>query len=84
VAVRRLSKSTAVLFVVAAIALVIVVGTSPVASRQALFNSAWLAAGTLALALPLGTLLAVLIARCDVFGRRSALTAIVVLLVTPL
>jgi iron(III) transport system permease protein len=50
----------------------------------ALINSAILATGSLAIALPLGTLLAVFIARYNVAGRRTAAAALGLLLFLPL
>jgi iron(III) transport system permease protein len=68
----------------AAIVLLAVWAVSPTASRQALANSAILAAGATAIALPLGTLLAVLLARFDLPGRRLAAAALGLLLFLPL
>jgi len=53
-------------------------------SRTLLSNSLFLAAGTTALALPLGTLLAAVIARTDVAGRRLLAVMLGVLLILPL
>jgi iron(III) transport system permease protein len=69
----------------AAIAALVAIGTfSPSATRQAMLNSAILAAGTMAIAVPLGTLLAVLIGRYDLPGRRIAAACLGVLLFLPL
>ena len=68
----------------AAIALTIIGALAPPGSRRALVNSAILAAGAVAIALPLGTLLAVLLARFDVPGRRVAIACLGVLLFLPL
>jgi iron(III) transport system permease protein len=57
---------------------------SPADTRLALANSAKLAAGATAIALPLGTLLAVLIARVDLPGRRFAAASLGLLLFLPL
>src|SRR5438067_7357590 len=51
---------------------------------MALINSAILAVGAVAIALPLGTLLAVLITRYDLPGRRLAAVSIGMLLFLPL
>src|SRR3954452_13053715 len=51
---------------------------------MALVNSAILAAGASAIALPTGTLLAVLLARYEVAGRRIAAACIILLLFLPL
>ena len=68
----------------AALALLALWAVSPRASKQALANSIILAAGTTAIALPLGTLLAILIARCDLPGRRLAAAGLGLLLFLPL
>lgn len=68
----------------AALALLAVWVLSPASARHAIANSAILALGTTAIALPLGTLLAVLIARCDLPGRRFAAACLGVLLFLPL
>ena len=57
---------------------------SPADTRRALANSAVLAAGTTAIALPLGTLLAVLVTRLDLPGRRLAIAGLGLLLFLPL
>ena len=54
------------------------------ASRLMLFNSALLAAGACIVALPLGTLLATLIARTDIAARRQLGVMLGLLLVLPL
>jgi iron(III) transport system permease protein len=51
---------------------------------MALLNSAILAAGSTAIALPLGTLMAILLTRYDLPGRRVALACLGVLLFLPL
>jgi len=61
-----------------------ILASAPSIGRQALENSAILAAGAVALALPLGTLLAVLLARYDIALRRAALAAVAALLFVPL
>src|SRR5262245_7771530 len=57
---------------------------SPPDARRALVNSTILAAGTTAIALPLGTLLAVLLTKLNVPGRRLATACLGVLLFLPL
>src|SRR5437660_987480 len=72
---------------VAAIAILVVAliaCLSPAEAGRALANSAVLTAGAVAIALPVGTLLAVIIARCDVLGRRPAAASLGVLLFLPL
>jgi len=69
------------LLIVALLALGIL---SPPATRQAFFNSAILAAGATAIAVPPGALLAVLITRYDLPGRRMAAACLGVLLFLPL
>src|SRR5688572_17758680 len=49
-----------------------------------LINSAMLAAGAVGIALPLGTLLAVLLTRYNLPGRRTAIACLGVLLFLPL
>ena len=68
----------------AAVALTAIGLLSPSDTRLALLNSARLAAGATAIALPLGSLLAILIARFDLPGRRLAAAALGVLLFLPL
>jgi iron(III) transport system permease protein len=51
---------------------------------ELLRNTAVLAGGAIAIALPLGTLLAVLVARCDMPGRRVAMACLGLLLFLPL
>src|SRR5438477_6161216 len=51
---------------------------------MSVINSAILAVGSVSIALPLGTLLAILLARFDVPGRRIAAAAVGVLLFLPL
>lgn len=50
----------------------------------AIINSCWLAAGSALLALPCGTLLALLLARYEVVGRRAAVACLGLLLLLPL
>src|SRR3954453_12799559 len=57
---------------------------SPAEGRRALVNSAVLAVGAALLALPTGTLLALLIARFDLLGQRAAAACLGVLLFLPL
>ena len=61
----------------------VLLGSDPL-SRSLLINSLVLAAGTCAVAIPLGTILAVVIARTDVAGRRLAAAGVGLLLVLPL
>src|SRR5687767_4625934 len=68
----------------AAIALLALWALSPPSTQRALANSALLAAGATAIALPIGTLLALLIGRCDLPGRRWAAAGLGVLLFLPL
>lgn len=72
-----------VLFAAAA-ALTAIGVLSPADTQRALVNSAQLAVGATAIALPLGTLLAILITRLDLSGRRLAAAALGVLLFLPL
>jgi iron(III) transport system permease protein len=68
----------------AAVALLTIGLLSSGGTRQAMANSAILAVGTTAIALPLGTLLAVLLTRFDLVGRRVAAAGLGVLLFLPL
>jgi iron(III) transport system permease protein len=68
----------------AVMALAVIILLAPVESRRAMLNSAILAAGATAIALPLGTLLAVLLTRFDLPGRRVAAACLGVLLFLPL
>jgi len=68
----------------AAAALAAIWLASPGDTRRALANSLELAAGATLIALPLGTLLAILIARFDLPGRAAAAAGLVVLLFLPL
>lgn len=70
------------LFAVCALAAIGVL--SPRDTQRALTNSARLAAGATAIALPIGTLLAILIAKLDLPGRRIAAAVVGVLLLLPL
>lgn len=76
---RLLAVPLAAAAILAAIGLL-----SPADTRLALANSAKLAAGATAIALPLGTLLAVVIARVDLPGRRLAAAGLGLLLFLPL
>src|SRR5262245_3796936 len=81
--IRRLSASLVV--PLAAIAALAAIGIcSPTDTQRALINSAKLAAGATAIALPLGALLAVLIGRLDLPGRPLAAAALGLLLFLPL
>jgi iron(III) transport system permease protein len=68
----------------AAFILALVVVLSLPATRIVLLNSAWLAGGAAAIALPLGTLLAVLLTRWELPGRRLAIAGLGLLLFLPL
>jgi iron(III) transport system permease protein len=81
---RRVRFSTSIALLAAIAALVAVGVSSPSAARRALYSSAILAAGTMAIALPIGMLLAVLITRFDLPGRRYAAAGLGVLLFLPL
>ncbi|MCI0360927.1 MAG: hypothetical protein L0211_20810, partial [Planctomycetaceae bacterium] len=70
--------------VVAGIVLAGIVALSPPVTRRVIFNSAWLALGSTAIALPVGTLLAVLLARLELPGRRLAIACLGLLLFLPL
>lgn len=80
---RVLSTQYLVLFV-ALFVLLAIAAISPPPTRRALANSALLAAGATAIALPLGGLLAVLLTRCDFFGRRACAMLLGMLLFLPL
>jgi iron(III) transport system permease protein len=83
-AAKPLASRSLVVLLAAAVVLLAVWAASPAASQRALANSAILAAGATAIALPLGTILAILIARFDLPGRRLAAAALGLLLVLPL
>jgi iron(III) transport system permease protein len=68
----------------AAVVLLGIVLLAPSGTRRILLNSLWLAGGAVAIALPLGTLLAVLLTRTRVPGRPVAAAAIGLLLLLPL
>lgn len=68
----------------AATALVPFLLTTSTRERGLAINTLWLAAGTCAISLPIGTLLAVLIARCDIAGRKLLVLLVAVLLFMPL
>jgi iron(III) transport system permease protein len=80
----RFANRMLVLLLAGCIVLLAVWAASPSPSQRALTNSAILAAGATAIALPLGTLLAVLIARFDLPGRQLAAAALGLLLFLPL
>jgi iron(III) transport system permease protein len=65
-------------------ALAVLAASAPLSTRSLLANSAMLAGGTTAIALPLGLLLAVLIGRFDLPGRRAAAVLLGLLLFLPL
>jgi ABC-type Fe3+ transport system permease subunit len=81
---KRLTNRSLGVLLAAGLALLALWTTSPAASQRAIANSAILAAGTTAIALPLGTLLAVLIARFDLPGRRFAAACLGLWLFLPL
>lgn len=68
----------------AAAAATLLVATASDAARQAVLQSALLAAAVAGMAVPVGTLLAVLIVRTELPGRQAAAWLIVLLLLTPL
>jgi iron(III) transport system permease protein len=70
--------------VIAVAALAVICVLSPPDSRRAMANSAVLAAGATAIALPLGALLAVLLARFELPGRPIAAVLLGLLLFLPL
>jgi iron(III) transport system permease protein len=78
-----LDRSRCVLLA-AAVLLSGIVVLSPPATRRVLLNSAWLAGGAAAIALPIGTLLAVLLTRWELPGRRLAIACLGLLLFLPL
>jgi iron(III) transport system permease protein len=80
---RQLIRSRFVL-ALATLALGAVAALSPPGTRRVLANSALLALGSAAIALPAGTLLAVLLARFELPGRRLAVVCIGLLLFLPL
>ncbi|MDX1946494.1 MAG: ABC transporter permease subunit [Pirellulaceae bacterium] len=69
---------------IGAIALAVLVGFSPDGTRRMLANSALLAAGATAIAWPVGTLLAVLLVKVELPGRRAAAVLVGMLLLLPL
>jgi iron(III) transport system permease protein len=69
---------------IAGVVLVVIIALSPPATRRVLLNSAWLALGSAAIALPVGTLLAILLARLELPGRRWATACLGLLLFLPL
>ena len=70
--------------VLAAVLLGGIIAFSPPATRRIILNSAWLALSAAAIALPLGTFLALLLMRFAVGGRRLAAACLVLLLFLPL
>src|SRR3954466_5684094 len=80
----RPQTSTIVVLIGAAVSIAAIVVAAPAESQRAMANSAILASGALAIALPLGTALALLVARIRLPGRRFAGAAIGVLLFLPL
>ena len=72
------------LLAAAAVVLAIVIAIAPPGTRRVLANSAILALGSAFIALPIGTLLAVLLTRYDLPLRRAAVAALGLLLFLPL
>ena len=81
---KRLLTSSLAVPLAAVLILLALWAASPPTAQRAIYNSAILAAGATAIALPLGTLLAILIARCDLPGRQLAAAALGLLLLLPL
>ena len=81
---QRFRSQPQIWLAVAAAVLAAIVVLSPAPTRRMLSNSAILAAGATAIALPLGTLLAVLLVKVDLPGRRAAAACLGVLLFLPL
>jgi iron(III) transport system permease protein len=81
---KRIVSAPLAVPLAAAIGLLALWSFSPTATQRTLANSALLAAGATAIALPIGTLLAVLIGRFDLPGRRIAAACLGVLLFLPL
>lgn len=81
---ERLTTGTWIVLLAAGVALLALWAVSPAAAQRAIANSAVLAAGATAIALPLGTFLAVLMLRCDLPGRNVAAAALGLLLFLPL
>src|SRR5262245_14453986 len=75
---------TIVLLLATAATVIAIIVAAPAASQRAIANSAILAGGALAIALPIGTALAILLTRFSLPGRRFAAAAIGVLLFLPL
>jgi ABC-type Fe3+ transport system permease subunit len=69
---------------VAAVVLVGIAALAPPGTRRVLANSALLALGSAAIALPIGTLLAALLMRLALPGRRLAMACLGLLLFLPL
>src|SRR5262245_53566070 len=76
--------STIVLLLAATATVAAIVVAAPAASQRAIANSAMLAGGALAIALPFGTALAILLAQLSLPGWRFVAAAIGVLLFLPL
>src|SRR5436309_5407914 len=83
-ALKPLWRSKWFLLLALAILLAAIGWLSPGEARRALANSVLLAVGTALIALPMGTLLALLIARFELVGRRAAAVCLGVLLFLPL
>jgi iron(III) transport system permease protein len=80
----RLFRTEQVVLAGSFLLLLLAFAATSAATRRTLINSAILAAGATAIALPLGTLLAVLLSRYDLPGRRAAIACLGVLLFLPL
>lgn len=72
------------LLLLASAGVVLVMATASAATRRAVMQSAILAGAAAAVAVPLGTLLAVLVVRTALPGRRAAMWLMVMLVLTPL
>ena len=81
---RRIFDPTRIAWLVASVVLVGILLLAPPSTRRILLNSLRLAGGAVVIALPAGTLLAVLIMRTRVPGRRLAVAALGLLLLLPL
>jgi iron(III) transport system permease protein len=81
---RRPEYSTIALLICTAVAWVAIILAAPAASQRAIINSGILAAGALAIAMPVGTLLAVLLVKLSLPGQRFAAAAMGLLVFLPL
>ena len=84
-ALARPPRALAVLFALALAALTgVAMSLADARSRGLLINTLQLAAGTLAIALPVGAFLGLILARTNVWGRRAAMGILGGLLLVPL